>query len=118
MDWKFNFTPSDVLDLTVKQAAQKVNPKIVLTVRIGKGFVGAGLPILLEDINFVGHIRLRMKLMSAFPHVQLVDLSFMEPPRLTMCSSLSAVTPSVSILATSQVSPTSSRVRFTPTWVP
>ncbi|GAC98407.1 hypothetical protein PHSY_006001 [Pseudozyma hubeiensis SY62] len=82
MDWKFNFTPSDVLDLTVKQASQKVNPKIVLTVRIGKGFVGAGLPILLEDINFVGHIRLRMKLMSNFPHVQLVDISFMEPPKI------------------------------------
>ncbi|KAJ9475360.1 Tricalbin-3 [Pseudozyma hubeiensis] len=82
MDWKFSFTPSDVLDLTVKQASQKVNPKIVLTVRIGKGFVGAGLPILLEDINFVGHIRLRMKLMSNFPHVQLVDISFMEPPKI------------------------------------
>ncbi|EST08677.1 C2 domain protein [Kalmanozyma brasiliensis GHG001] len=82
MDWKFNFTPSDVLDLTVKQASQKINPKIVLTVRIGKGFVGAGLPILLEDINFVGHLRLRMKLMSNFPHVQLVDISFMEPPKI------------------------------------
>ncbi|SJX65421.1 related to TCB3-protein localized to membranes, bud-enriched [Sporisorium reilianum f. sp. reilianum] len=82
MDWKFNFTPSDVQDLTVKQASQKVNPKIVLTVRIGKGFVGAGLPILLEDINFVGHLRLRMKLMSNFPHVQLVDISFMEPPKI------------------------------------
>lgn len=82
MDWKFNFTPSDVLDLTVKQASQKVNPKIVLTVRIGKGFVGAGLPILLEDINFVGNIRIRMKLMSNFPHVQLVDISFMEPPKI------------------------------------
>ncbi|SPC66247.1 related to TCB3 - protein localized to membranes, bud-enriched [Ustilago sp. UG-2017b] len=82
MDWKFNFTPNDVLDLTVKQASQKVNPKVVLTVRIGKGFVGAGLPILLEDINFVGNIRIRMKLMSAFPHVQLVDLSFMESPKI------------------------------------
>lgn len=82
MDWKFNFTPSDVQDLTVKQASQKVNPRIVLTVRIGKGFVGAGLPILLEDINFVGHLRLRMKLMSNFPHVQLVDISFMEPPKI------------------------------------
>ncbi|PWY97366.1 tricalbin [Testicularia cyperi] len=82
MDWKFNFTPSDVLDLTVKKASEKINPKIVLTVRIGKGFVGAGLPILLEDINFVGHIRLRMKLMNNFPHVQLVDISFMEQPKI------------------------------------
>ncbi|CAO1636937.1 unnamed protein product [Parajaminaea phylloscopi] len=80
MDWKFSFTPNDTQDLTVRQAAAKINPKIVLTVRIGKGFVGAGLPILVEDISFVGHVRLRMQLMSNFPHVQLVDVSMMQPP--------------------------------------
>ncbi|KAN0064038.1 Tricalbin-2 [Thecaphora frezii] len=82
MDWKFSFTPNDTLDLTVRQASQKINPKIVLTVRVGRGLVGAGMPILLEDINFVGFIRLKMKLMSNFPHVQLVDISFMEPPKI------------------------------------
>lgn len=35
MDWKFSFTPNDTLDLTVRQAAAKINPKIVLTVRLG-----------------------------------------------------------------------------------
>ncbi|EPQ28071.1 uncharacterized protein PFL1_04398 [Pseudozyma flocculosa PF-1] len=82
MDWKFSFTPSDTADLTVRQAAQKINPKIVLNVRVGRGLVGAGMPILLEDINFVGNIRVKMKLMSSFPHVQLVDVSFMEPPKI------------------------------------
>lgn len=53
MDWKFSFTPNDTQDLTVRQAAAKINPKIVLTVRVGRGFVGAGLPILVEDISFV-----------------------------------------------------------------
>ncbi|PWN27432.1 hypothetical protein BDZ90DRAFT_279784 [Jaminaea rosea] len=80
MDWKFSFTPNDTQDLTVRQAAAKINPKIVLTVRVGRGFVGAGLPILVEDISFVGHVRLRMQLMSNFPHVQLVDVSMMTPP--------------------------------------
>lgn len=80
MDWKFSFTPNDTQDLTVRQAAAKINPKIVLTVRLGRGFVGAGLPILVEDISFVGHVRLRMQLMSNFPHVQLVDVSMMTPP--------------------------------------
>lgn len=80
MDWKFSFTPNDTLDLTVRQAAAKINPKIVLTVRLGRGIVGAGLPILVEDISFVGHVRLRMQLMSNFPHVQLVDVSMMTPP--------------------------------------
>lgn len=57
MDWKFSFTPNDTLDLTVRQAAAKINPKIVLTVRVGRGFVGAGLPILVEDISFVRRTR-------------------------------------------------------------
>lgn len=78
MDWKFSFTPNDTLDLTVKQASQKINPKIVLTVQLVRG---AGMPILVEDISFIGNIRLRMKLTSNFPHVQLVDISFMEPPK-------------------------------------
>ncbi len=80
MDWKFSFTPNDTQDMTIRQAARKVNPKIVLTVRVGRSFVGAGFPILVEDMTFVGNIRLRMKLMSNFPHVQTVDISFMERP--------------------------------------
>ncbi|KAL9937202.1 hypothetical protein V8E36_003611 [Tilletia maclaganii] len=80
MDWKFGFTPNDVADLTVRQNAMKANPKIVLTVRLGRGKIGAGLPILVEDMMFKGSIRLKMKLISNYPHVQVVDFCFMEPP--------------------------------------
>lgn len=80
MDWKVSFTPSDVQDLSVRQASRKINPKVVLTIRVGKGMVGAGLPILVENMSFVGTMRFRLKLISSFPHVQLVDLSFLEPP--------------------------------------
>ncbi|KAL4399972.1 Tricalbin-2 [Malassezia pachydermatis] len=80
MDWKVSFTPSDVADLTVRQASRRINPKVVLTIRVGKGMVGAGLPILVENMSFVGTMRIRLKLISSFPHVQMVDLSFMEPP--------------------------------------
>lgn len=80
LDVALSFTPNDVLDLTGRQAAAKINPKIVLTIRLGRGIVGAGLPILVEDISFVAHARIRMQLMSNFPHVQIVDLSLMNPP--------------------------------------
>lgn len=79
MDWAFSFTPNDVSDITPKEAAKKVNPKIVLSVRVGKG-VTATIPILLEDMSFSGLMRVRMKLMTTFPHVQVVDLSFMQKP--------------------------------------
>lgn len=80
MDWGLSFTPNDVSDLTPRQAASKVNPKIVLSVRVGKGLASAAMPVLLEDMSFSGLLRVRMKLMTAFPHVQIVDLSFMEKP--------------------------------------
>lgn len=80
MDWKLSFTPNDVNDLTVYQASKKINPKVVLTIRVGKGMVGAGLPVLLQNMSFVGLLRVRLKLISSFPHIQMVDLSFMESP--------------------------------------
>lgn len=80
MDWGMSFTPSDISDITPKEAKKRVNPKIVLSIRVGKGFVGGAMPILLEDINFTGLLRIRLKLMTNFPHVQIVDISFLEKP--------------------------------------
>ncbi|KAF7310594.1 hypothetical protein HMN09_00602200 [Mycena chlorophos] len=80
MDWGISFTPNDVADLTPRQVANKVNPKIVLSVRLGKGLATASMPILVEDITFSGLMRIRMKLMSNFPHVQIVDICFLEKP--------------------------------------
>jgi hypothetical protein len=57
MDWALSFTPSDVMDITKRQALAQVNPKIVLSIRVGKGMVSKALPILLEDINFTGKMR-------------------------------------------------------------
>jgi Ca2+-dependent lipid-binding protein len=79
MQWAVSFTPNDVTDMTYRQAARKENPKIILEIRIGKG-VTAKMPILLEDITFKGVMNIRLKLINAFPHVQIVDISFEEPP--------------------------------------
>ena len=81
MEWGISFTPNDVSDITPNAAKKKVNPKIVLEIRVGKGLTAA-MPILLEDITFQGKMKIRMKLMTAFPHIQMVDLCFMEPPHI------------------------------------
>ncbi|GAA5987383.1 hypothetical protein JCM10908_001933 [Rhodotorula pacifica] len=80
MEWKVSFTPNDLLDMTHRQAARKVNPKIVLEIRLGKGFASVGKDIIVEDISFSGTMRIKLKLINNFPHVQTVDLSFMQPP--------------------------------------
>lgn len=80
MDWGISFTPNDTSEMTQRQMAQKVNPKIVLQIRVGKGLASAAMPILLEDLTFSGLMRIRLKLMSNFPHIQVVDMSFVEKP--------------------------------------
>lgn len=80
MDWGISFTPNDISDLTPRQLATKSNPKVILSIRVGKGPASARFPILVEDMTFTGLLRIRLKLMNNFPHVQTVDASFLEKP--------------------------------------
>lgn len=80
MVWGFSFTPNDISNMTKREADRKVNPKIVLDVRLGKGLATATMPILLEDMSFSGSMRVKLKLMANFPHVQTVEISFIKPP--------------------------------------
>ncbi|KAF9087024.1 hypothetical protein BGX23_008408 [Mortierella sp. AD031] len=82
MDWRMSFTPTDTEDMTPRQLRTQVNPKIVLTVRVGKGVIGAGMPILVEDMSFTGYMRFKLKLTSNFPHIKTVDFCFLEPPTI------------------------------------
>lgn len=80
-EWKFNYTPEDTSDMTVKQAKSKIDPKVELSVRIGAGLAGATLPILVQNMQFSGTLRVQFKLISNFPNIQTVGISFMEPPK-------------------------------------
>ncbi|KAF1831287.1 tricalbin [Decorospora gaudefroyi] len=82
MDWKFSFTPNDTADLTARQIKNKINPKIVLEIRIGKGLVSKGLDVIVEDMAFSGLMRLKFKLQLPFPHIEKVEMSFMERPTI------------------------------------
>lgn len=80
MDWRASFIPNDTQDLTYRQLKNKVNPKVVLAVRIGKGALSKSIKINVEDMMFSGTARIRMKLITMFPHIKTVDLSFLQPP--------------------------------------
>lgn len=82
MDWKLSFNPNDLSNMTRAQMARKVNPKIVLTIRVGRGMVGAGIPILLEDMSLSGLMKIRLKLINTFPHIKTMDISFLEEPKI------------------------------------
>ncbi|KAI1868719.1 uncharacterized protein JN550_006294 [Neoarthrinium moseri] len=82
MDWAFSFTPNDTADMTARQIKNKVNPKVVLEIRVGKAMISKGLDVIVEDMAFSGLMRLKMKLQFPFPHIEKVEMCFMERPTI------------------------------------
>ena len=82
MDWKFSFTPNDKADMTYNQMKNKINPKVVLEIRIGKAMISKGLDVIVEDMAFSGMIRLKIKLQIPFPHVQKIEFCFLDKPHI------------------------------------
>ncbi|KIW09267.1 uncharacterized protein PV09_00189 [Verruconis gallopava] len=79
-DWKFSFTPNDTADMTARQLKVKINPKIVLEVRIGKGMVSKGLDVIVQDMECTGIMRVKIKLQLGYPFVDRVEVCFLERP--------------------------------------
>ncbi|KAH8890839.1 tricalbin [Thozetella sp. PMI_491] len=82
MDWKFSFTPNDTADMTFRQMKEKINPKVVLEIRVGKAMISKGLDVIVEDMAFSGLMRLKIKLQIPFPHVERVEMCFLERPTI------------------------------------
>lgn len=82
MDWKFSFTPNDTADMTSRQIKSKINPKVVLEIRIGKAMVSKGMDVIVEDMAFQGIMRLKIKLQLPFPHIEKVEMCFLERPTI------------------------------------
>lgn len=80
MDWKFSFTPGDRMDLTARQLKEKINPKLVLEIRLGKGVISKGLDVIVEDFAFSGLMRVKIKLQLPFPHIDRADICFLGKP--------------------------------------
>ena len=80
MDWKFSFTPNDTMDLTARQVKNKINPKVVLEIRIGKAMISHGMDIIVEDFAFSGLMRVKVKLQIPFPHIEKVEICFLGKP--------------------------------------
>jgi len=82
MDWLFSFTPNDTADMTARQIKNKLNPKVILEIRVGKAMISKGLDIIVEDMAFSGLMRLKIKLQIPFPHVERVEMCFLERPTI------------------------------------
>lgn len=78
MDWGVSLTPNALEDSTVKQMKNKVNTEVLLKVKM----FGITSPILVSDISFSADIRVRLRMMENFPHIQTVGISLTEPPHV------------------------------------
>jgi Ca2+-dependent lipid-binding protein len=82
MDWNFSFTPNDTTDMTARQLKNKINPKVILEIRIGKAMISKAMPIIVEDFAFSGLMRVKIKLQIPFPHIDRVEICFLEKPTI------------------------------------
>lgn len=80
MDWKFSFTPNDTQDMTARQIKERINPKVVLEIRIGKGMISKAMGVIVENFAFSGIARIKFKLQIPFPHIEKVEFCFLEKP--------------------------------------
>lgn len=81
MDWVVSFTPNETNGMTKTQLESQVSPKVVLNIRLGKGFVGTAFPVLVEDMSFQGRMRIKIQFISKMPHIKIVEACFMEKPK-------------------------------------
>lgn len=58
------------------------NSKIVVVARLGKGFVGVDVPVMVKEISFFGKLRVQLELMNDMPLLKQVQISFLETPKI------------------------------------
>lgn len=80
MVFTFAFTPNDVSDMTPVEAREKINPKIVLAVSLGKSFVSKKMNVVMEDINVTGQMRTKIIFGDTFPNIKIVSIQMLEAP--------------------------------------
>ncbi len=79
MDWKFSWSPNDTEDINFKQLKNRVNFRTKIVAKIGNFLK---LPIIIENVAFQAEVRIRLRFMASFPHVQTVDVSLLNIPEI------------------------------------
>ncbi|RLV94578.1 Tricalbin-1 [Spathaspora sp. JA1] len=76
MDWGFSFTPNSLVDANSKQLKSRVNQTTVIRINL---FGMLNIPITVSDISGHGLARIRLRMMTSFPHVETINVSIIEP---------------------------------------
>ncbi|EEB09229.1 C2 domain-containing protein [Schizosaccharomyces japonicus yFS275] len=82
IDVKFSFAPNDSLDISGDSIGFRVNPKLTLKAKIALGKLSFSIPITVQDISISGVLRLRFKLSSEFPFINVLSASMLDMPEI------------------------------------
>ncbi|GEQ67789.1 hypothetical protein JCM33374_g1454 [Metschnikowia sp. JCM 33374] len=89
MDWGCSFTPNEMADSNNKQTKSKVNQKVTVKANL----FGFEVPVTVSDISFKCLLRVRLRMMTAFPHIETVNVSLLEAPQFDFNARLLGDTP-------------------------
>lgn len=82
MDWEFAFDPNNRENMTKAEVRSQIMPKVVIKAAIGKGIISKKFPINVEDMGFVGKMKVRLTFTEKFPMIELIRVQFLEPPKI------------------------------------
>lgn len=85
MDWGCSFTPNALADASNKQLKNKVNQKVVVKLNL---FGLIPITVAVEDCSFKALFRIRLRMMTSFPHIETVNVSLLEAPQFDFTSRL------------------------------
>lgn len=78
MDWGCSFIPNELADSSNKQMKNNVNEKVVVKANL----FGISIPVEVSDVSFKCLLRVRMRMTTAFPHIETVNISLLEAPQI------------------------------------
>ncbi|CAN3371572.1 hypothetical protein DIURU_004012 [Diutina rugosa] len=76
MDWEFSYIPNSLVDLSAKQLKSTVNEKITVKTSL----FGVTIPVTVSDVSCRAIVRVRVRMMESFPHIETVNVSLLQPP--------------------------------------
>lgn len=76
MDWTISMIPNDIADTTLKQMKTRVNQSVIVKMKI----FGVTIPFLFSDFSFRVNARVRLRMMTNFPHIQTINISVADTP--------------------------------------
>mgnify|MGYP003365524171 CR=1 FL=1 len=84
MDWTVSFTPHDLSDMDIKRLKNYVNQIAIVKAKLP----GITLEIAVSEISFKVDLRIKLQLMSEFPHIDTVNIQFLTVPDIDFVARL------------------------------